>query len=340
VITRKHARFDTLHMGRSCIDLYSNDSGAPFSEIRSFGAYVGGSPTNMSVGVRRLGHATALLTAVGADPVGEFVLAFLRAEGVETGYIPVKQGRRTSAVLLGIQPPDMFPLVYYRENCADIQLTIDDVIASPITDCRVFEFAGTNLSREPSLSSTLFACEAARDAGATVVFDVDFRPDQWTDPRSFGVVVRSALHVVDIVIGTRDELNAIMIASSSQMELRDSAVSDTRVSGEVERAVEVLHAGGVPVVIEKTGSRGCRIHRVNCAPVDVPGFPVPVVNILGAGDAFGAGFLSGLLNGESLERAARLGNACGAIVVTRHACSASMPTREEVDDFVAGRGGL
>src|ERR1700692_1153223 len=119
--------YDVIAMGRSSIDLYSNDIGAPFDEITSFAAYVGGCPTNISVGVRRLGLRPALLTAVGDDQVGNFILRFLENEGVETRFIPRKAGHRSSAVILGIEPPDRFPLVYYRDNCADIELTIDDV---------------------------------------------------------------------------------------------------------------------------------------------------------------------------------------------------------------------
>ena len=95
----------------------------------SFDAYVGGCPTNVSVGTRRLGLRSALLTAVGDDQVGEFVIAFLERERVETRFIPRKPGRRTSAVILTIQPPDTFPLTFYRDNCADRELTIDDVRA-------------------------------------------------------------------------------------------------------------------------------------------------------------------------------------------------------------------
>src|SRR5262245_58185856 len=131
--------FDLLTMGRSSLDLYSNDISAPFVEIKSFAAYVGGSPTNIAVGAQRLNVKSALLTAVGADPVGDFILHFLKNEGVETGFIPCKPGTRSSAVVLGIEPPDKFPLVYYRDNASDIQLTIDDVLASPVEDCRVFE---------------------------------------------------------------------------------------------------------------------------------------------------------------------------------------------------------
>src|SRR3982751_5952040 len=157
--------FDLITMGRSSIDLYSNDVGAPFVDIKSFAAYVGGCPTNISVGTRRLGLRSALLTAFGADVVADFILTFAKQEGVETASIPRKSGRRTSAVVLGIEPPDRFPLVYYRDNCADIELTIDDVLASPVEDAAVFQLAGTTRSREPSRSATMFAAERARAAG-------------------------------------------------------------------------------------------------------------------------------------------------------------------------------
>src|SRR2546428_5640225 len=108
--------YDVITMGRSSIDLYSNDVGAPFVEITSFDAYVGGCPTNVSVGTRRLGLRSVLLTAVGDDQVGEFVTAFLNRERVETRFIPCKPRRRTSAAILTIQPPDKLPLTFYRDN--------------------------------------------------------------------------------------------------------------------------------------------------------------------------------------------------------------------------------
>src|SRR5207245_3403311 len=97
--------YDMNGMGPVLIDPYPNGIGAPFEEITSFAAYVGGCPTNISVGTRRLGLHPALLTAVGDDQVGNFILHFLRSEGIETQFIPRKPGRRSSAVVLGIEPP-------------------------------------------------------------------------------------------------------------------------------------------------------------------------------------------------------------------------------------------
>jgi 5-dehydro-2-deoxygluconokinase len=339
-----HNDFDLLCMGRASIDLYSNDIDAPFEAITSFAAYVGGCPTNIAVGARRLGLRTALLTAIGPDPVGGFVTSFLRREGVETAFIPTKPGRRTSAVLLGIEPPDRFPLTYYRDNCADVELTIDDVLAAPVARSRVLLISGTGLSREPARSATLFAAELARDAGPTVALDLDFRPDQWHDPRAFGVAVRSVLRLADIVLGTEDEINAALLRDPAALRLTHSQVSDTRVAGDVEAAVMTLLGYGPRVLLQKHGAEGLRVHlrrsdgRIE--RIDAPGYPVQVANILGAGDAFAAGALYGYIQGWEWRTAARLGNACGAIVVTRHGCANFTPTLDEVQAFVARRGGL
>ena len=332
--------YDVLTMGRSSIDLYSDDVGAPFEDIGSFAAYVGGSPTNISVGTQRLGLKAALLTAVGDDPVGDFILKFLRDEGVETEYIPRKEDRRSSAVVLGIEPPERFPLVYYRENCADRALTIDDVREAPLSEVDAFEFAGTNLSHEPSRSATLYAAEQAQQHGAEVVFDIDFRPDQWHDRRAFGVSVRSALDDVDVLLGTQDEIKAAMLASEDQVALEHSQVSDAEVQGDLDAAIEGLLELGPEVLIEKRGEEGACIHHPDGARREAPGFPVDIHNILGAGDAFAAGFLYGRVRGWDWYESARLGNACGAIVVTEHGCANFMPTYDEVMEFVGERGGL
>lgn len=336
--------YDSLHMGRSSIDLYANDVGAPFVDIQSFAAYVGGSPTNISVGARRLGLKTALLTGLGHDPVGDFILNFLQKEGVETKFSPRKAGHRSSAVVLGIEPPDKFPLVFYRDNCADIELTIDDVLAAPIAQSRVLQFAGTNLSKDPSRSATIFAAELAQQVGTEVILDIDFRPDQWHDPRAFGVAIRSALRVVDIVIGTEDEINAAMLTNPDQLSLTHSQMSDTKVSGDVDAAIVALLELGPKALLQKRGADGVRIHIKqpdgSIKQIDAPGYPVEVVNILGAGDAFGAGFLYGYVKGWGWYKSARLGNACGAIVVLAHGCANFTPTYDEVMAFVEPRGGF
>jgi 5-dehydro-2-deoxygluconokinase len=275
--------------------------------------------------------------------VGDFILHFLNQEGVATEFIPRKPGRRTSAVLLGIEGPDRFPLTYYRDNCADIELTIDDVRAAPITDCRVLLIAGTNLSQEPSRSATLYAAETARNAGATVALDLDFRPDQWRDPRSYAINMRTVMHFVDIVLGTDDEINAAMLSDAGQIKLTHSQVSDARVAGDVEAGIARLLGLGPKVLLQKRGAAGARVHLLQpdgaLKYIDAPGFPVEVFTILGAGDAFASGVIYGYVQGWDWYKTVRLANACGAIVVTRHGCANFTPGLAEVEAFVATHGG-
>jgi len=332
--------FDVLAMGRSSIDLYSNDIGAPFPQIRSFAAYVGGCPTNISVGARRLGLRTALLTAFGEDPVGDFILHFLKAEGVETSYSPRKPGRRTSAVVLGIEPPDRFPLVYYRDNCADIELTIEDVLKAPVASSRALLVTGTGLTKEPSRSATMFAMERARAAGTEVYFDLDFRPDQWHDRRAYGLTARAAFPLADIVLGTSSEVKAAALRESLRISVEHSQVSESRVEGDLGSAIAGILAAGPRALVLKRGGEGAAVHLPGAEPVDVPPFPVEVQNVLGAGDAFASGFLYGRLKGWDWRRAARMGNCCGAIVVTRHGCANFMPYEDEALRFIEERGGF
>lgn len=333
--------YDIVCIGRSSIDLYSNDIGKPFEEISGFSAYVGGCPTNISVGTRRLGLRSALLTGVGDDPVGDFILHFLKNEGVETSFVATKKGRRSSAVILGIEPPDKFPLVYYRDNCADINIDIDDISKIPFGKCRAILVSGTGFSKEPSRSATLYAAERAASEGVTVLLDVDYRPDQWPDLQTFGTTLRSVLSYVDIVIGTSEEIKAAAYRGKGEARVAHSQVSNYKVEADQNEAVELVLSKGPEIMVLKSGSDGSYIYQKDRAePEHAPGFPVEVKNILGAGDAFASGFIYGFTQEWDWVKCARLGNACGAILVTRHGCANFMPSMDEVEAFTAEKGDL
>ena len=329
--------YDVLAIGRCSIDLYANEIGAPFTEIKSFAAYVGGCPTNISVGARRLGLRTALLTAVGEDLVGDFVLSFLNREGIVTDFSRRKPGRRTSAFLLGIEPPDHFPLVPYRDNCADLELTIGDIVPAPIAESRALLITGTGLSRQPSRDATLFAAEQARASGTKVVLDLDFRSELWPDARTFGVAVRSLVPLVDVLIGTADEVKKAVLTAWAH---EDAATDATGISAGMKVGIEKLLAMGPEALVMKRGGASTLVYLPGGETIEVAPFAVEVYNVLGAGDAFASGFLYGYLKGWDWSRAARMGNACGAIVVTRHGCANFMPYEQEALAFIEERGGF
>ncbi len=314
--------YDLICVGRSCLDLYANEVGVPFVDIQNFSAYVGGCPTNIAVGARRLGLKVALLTAVGDDLVGDFVLHYLKSEDIETRFIPRKPGTRTSAVLVSIEPPDRFPLVYYRDNAADNQLNYEDVVATPIANSQALLVAGTNMNQETQRSATRLATEQARAAGIDVFLDLDLRPSLWQDLRQYGLEMRSLLPLVNVVMGTEEEIRA---ASSQE---------------DIPAAIPVLHQHGPQVVVVKRGSKGASVYLIDGTVIEAPGFPVEIYNTLGAGDAFASGLIYGYTKGWDWYRAARMGNANGAIVVTRHGCSKFMGYEEQVLDFITARGGF
>ncbi len=331
---------DILTIGRCSLDLYSQNIGADFVDIRGFNAFVGGSPLNIAVGAQRLGLQATLLTGVGQDKTGDFILNFLNKEGVNTRCIPRIAGARTSAVVLGIEPPDRFPLVFYRDNAADSQITIDHVIAAQVQQYKMIEVSGTALNKEPSRSAVFYAVEQAAEHHVPVLMDIDFRADQWPDIRSFGLMVRALLPKVDIAIGTEEEILAATLQDSGQVTIAHQQISAPKVSGNLDLSITKILSTGVKVLIVKKGAKGVTIHRPESHVQDVPGFPVDILNVLGAGDAFASGFIYGHLQGWDWYKACRMGNACGAWVVQKPGCANDMPSLEQVLDLIHSRGGF
>lgn len=332
-------KYDLLTIGRSSIDLYSQNIGAPFEDIKGFDAFVGGSPLNIAVGAQRLGLRTAILTGVGEDKVGDFILNFLQQEQVSTEFIPRVKGARSSAVILGIEPPNRFPLVYYRDNAADMGINIEDVECIDMKQFKAVEVSATALSREPSRSATFYAAERANESNIQVILDIDFRADQWHDIRAFGVNIRAFLKYCTLAIGTNEEVLAAVLKSSDQLVIKDQQISAPEITGDLAEAIKVILASGIKFLVLKSGKSGCEIHHNDGEIIPVSGFPVEVLNILGAGDGFAGGFIYGYTKGWDLVKCCRLANACGAYLVTQPGCANFAPTLNQINHFIAERGG-
>lgn len=333
-------RWDLITMGRVSMDLFAQDVGVPFSEVTGFDTSVGGCPVNIAIGASRLGLRSATLTAVGEDLVGDFVLRYLQDQQVATEFIPRKPNARTAVAMVAIQPPSTFPLVFYRDNPADIYLTVDDVLALPLASTRAVMLSGTALSRGTCRDAVLFAAEQARTSGVITFMDLDLRPDQWSNPRAFGLSIRAILSRLNVIIGTEEEFHAALADDPTQV-MMGNVISDA------ERDALDDHLNGLlatvqspPVLVVKQGARGATIHCNDESVIEVPGFPVEILNTVGAGDAFASGLLYGYLKGWDWYRCGRMGNACGALVVTRHGCSEALPREEEVLAFIEARGGF
>ncbi|TCP96750.1 5-dehydro-2-deoxygluconokinase [Sphingomonas sp. PP-F2F-A104-K0414] len=327
-------KLELITVGRSCVDLYGEQIGGRLEDMASFGKYVGGSPTNTAIGAARLGLRSAVLTRVGNDHMGRFIREQLVREGVATRGVLTDRDRLTALVLLGIRDPETFPLIFYRDDCADMALCEADVDPAFIATADAVLVNGTHLSQRGVFAASMAAAHMMHEGGGRVVFDVDFRPVLWgLTPRDMGenrfvadfavtATMQQVLPLVDLVVGTEQEIH---ILGGSL----DTLVALAAIRRLTAAPIVVKRAAAGSVVVE--GDSPARLEDA-CV---VPGYPVEVFNALGAGDAFMAGFLRGWLRGKTLATSAAWGNACGALVVSRHGCAPAMPGWDELRGFLA-----
>ena len=329
--------FDLITLGRVGLDLFSEQVGAAFEQVESFSTSVGGSPTNIAIAGSRLGLKTAVLTGVGRDKVADFVRAYLEREKVDTRFVLTKPAGRTGLAVVGVQPPDRFPLTFYRENPADVLIGIDDVLKVPLAEARALLISGTALAQEPCRDAVFFAAERASRAGVPVFLDLDLRPDQWHDPRAYGVNLRALLPLVDTVIGTEEESHAALLDNPNDADSTATQALSREQKEELEsRLLQYLMSTHTTWLL-KRGAEGVTVFSKEAEPVTVAGFEVEVVNTVGAGDAFAGGLVYGFLQGWHWDESARFANACGGVVVSRHGCASAMPTLDEVQSFLEKR---
>ena len=320
------AAVDLITVGRVSMDLFAREIGAPFHAIESFETGVGGSPVNIAIGASRLGLRAIAFTAVGDDEVGKFVRRYLRKEGVITDYIAAKPNTRTGMAVVGVQPPDQFPLLFYRENPADIHLSLDDAEKLPLAHSKALQLSGTALSRGSARDVCLYLAEKARTLAATTYIDLDLRPDQWTHPLAFGLNMRRIMPLCDVVIGTEEEFCAALSPTPEAVMAGESADN----AEALDELLRDYHAATGASLILKRGAEGVRVYA-DGRTIDAPGFPVKILNTVGAGDGFASGLIYARSRGWGWTRAARFANACGAIVVSRHGCARALPYLHEVE---------
>lgn len=325
----EHRPFDLVCMGRVAVDLYAEQIHSPLENAQSFRKYLGGCAGNISVGISRLGLKSAMFSCTGTDAMGEFLRQQLHHEGVDTTLLRDTSEHLTALVLLGVSPPDRFPLIFYRENCADMQIRPEDADPAFLRKAKALLFTGTGLSSPSMKVATQAAVKTAKEQGCAVILDIDYRPVLWGltaagDGESRFVAseavtkeLQPLLKDLDLIIGTEEE---VMIAGGTET---------------LEDALQVIRDSSNATVVLKRGEKGCEVFEPGSQRSRTARpFPIKVLNILGAGDAFAAGFLRGWLHGETLETCALWGNANGALTVTRHGCAPSMASFEELQYLI------
>lgn len=302
--------FDLITMGRVSVDVYPLQVGVGLEDVETFGKYLGGSPTNVAVAAARFGRQAAVITRTGEDPFGRYVHRALSGYGVDDRFVSAVPGLPTPVVFCEIRPPEDFPMFFYRyPKAPDLEIRADELDFEALGAAKIFWATVTGLSEEPSRSATLAALGAHQ---GTTVLDLDYRPMFWSSPEAARHWVDKALGHVTVAVGNVEECEV--------------AVGER----DPRRAAAALRDRGVRLAIVKRGADGV-LAMTGEGVVEVPPTRVEVVNGLGAGDAFGGALCHGLLAGWDVRRMLRFANAAGATVASRIACSAAMPTADEVE---------
>ena len=326
-------KLDLITIGRSSVDLYGGQMGGRLEDMRSFDKYLGGSPTNIAAGTARLGLKSALITRVGDEPMGRFVREQLAAEGVDVGGVITDKARLTALVILGIRDKDQFPLIFYRENCADMALCEEDIDPEFIARARCVTATGTHLSHPQVEAATLKALNLARKNGAKTALDIDYRPNLWglaghddgesryIESEAVTKKLQTTLHLFDLIVGTEEEFHIAGGSTNTIEALRNvRKVSEATLVCKRGADGAVAFVGEIPNDLDD-GETG-------------EGFPIEVFNVLGAGDGFMSGLLKGWLEGDDWSTSLKCANVCGAFAVSRHGCTPAYPSLAELEYFL------
>ncbi|MEN8875507.1 MAG: 5-dehydro-2-deoxygluconokinase [Pacificibacter sp.] len=329
---------DVITIGRAGVDLYGAQIGGRLEDMGSFEKYIGGSPTNIACGTSRLGLNTALISRVGDEHMGRFILEQLAREGVCTDGVVTDPDRLTALVILGIRDEEQFPLIFYREDCADMALCEDDIDENFIKRARAVVVTGTHLSNPKTAAAVIKALKFARKHGLRTALDIDYRPNLWgvaghgdgesrfVESQAVTDKLLATLHYFDLIVGTEEEFH---IAGGSTDTLK---------------ALATVREKSAATLVCKRGALGASAFE-GAIPASLDdgqtgeGFPIEVFNVLGAGDGFFSGLLKGWMLAESIDNvdwplALKYANACGAFAVSRHGCTPAYPSVEELEFFL------
>jgi 5-dehydro-2-deoxygluconokinase len=327
-------QFDIMCLGRLAVDFYAQQIGARLEDVASFSKYLGGSSANTAFGCARLGLKTAMLARTGDDAMGQFLVETLVREGCDVSHVSRDPSRLTAAVVLGIKDKDTFPLIFYRENCADMAVTEDDVEEAFIAQSKALLITGTHFSTAHTHRVSNLALDRARRHDVRTILDIDYRPVLW------GLTKRGDGETR--FVGS-DTVTAHLLGILPKFDLVIGTIEEFQIAGgstDIMAALRRVREASPAVLVVKRGPMGCAVID-GAVPATLDdafngrGVRVEVLNVLGAGDAFSAGFQSGWVLGEDYDACCRYANACGALVVSRHGCAPAMPTRIELDHFLA-----
>lgn len=313
-------------LGEALIDLVADEAGTSLADARRFVRAAGGAPANVAVGASRLGVSTGFVGKVGADPFGDHLETVLLGAGVDTSCLRRDHAHRTGLAFVSLLPGGEREFLFYRQSSADQYLTTEELNDDYLASAKALHFGTLSLAAGPVREATLHAMNVAGAAGVLRSIDVNLRLEAWPSPAVARREVLAGMKGAEVVKLSEDEL--AFLAGGT-----DHAAAD-----------KVRHAT-LRLLVVTRGAAGASYYFGSGERGDVPGFAVESIDTTGAGDAFVAGLLAGILaEREALGEPAALravllrANACGALATTQFGAIPALPSKKAVEAFLSVRG--
>lgn len=312
---------DLILLGRVAIDFNPVDYYKPLSESTTFKKYLGGSPANIAVGMARLGKRIGFIAKVSDDQFGDFVVDYFKNEGIDVSHITrCQKGEKLGLTFTEILSEEKSSILMYRNEAADLKLTVGDIDEEYIKKAKALLVSGTALAVSPSREAALKAIALAKKNRVPVIFDIDYRAYSWANEDETAVYYSAAARESDLILGSREEF-----------DLTERLIFD---SHNDRQTADYFHSLGSRLVIIKHGKEGSDAYASDGRQYHVKPFPVKLLKSFGGGDGYASAFLYGLLEGRDLADCLEMGSASAAMLVASHACSADMPRVAELMEFI------
>ncbi|HEV8309160.1 MAG TPA: PfkB family carbohydrate kinase [Methylomirabilota bacterium] len=321
---------EVVCLGEALIDLVSLRTGIGLDGAPGFRKAAGGAPANVAVGAARLGRRAAFLGSVGDEPLGRFLTEQLARYGVDVGTVVRLTDRQTALAFVSLRADGDRDFLFHGTRPAHLGLRLTSAMRERIRHARVFHFGSISLIADPSRRATLTALREARAAGVFCSYDPNLRRDLWPDARTARRRLREVVDATDCVKVNAEELRFM--------------TGET----DLDRGLRALTRMGPSLVVATLGPAGCA-YAGRAGEGQVPGFPAKAIDTTGAGDAFVAAMLVGLLEDSdgrplavpdrsALEAILAFANATAALSTERRGGIPSLPGRRRVSAFLRAHG--
>ena len=308
---------DITAVGEILIDL--TQSGKNELGIPVFAANPGGAPANLAVAAARLGASTAFIGKVGTDSFGTFLRTTLIENHVDVTGMVTDPRNRTTLAVVALDKTGERTFSFYRDPSADVNLSADEISEEQLKNTKFLHFGSVSLTTDPARGATLYAAETARNHGAIISYDPNYRASLWSDEATAIERMLEPLPMVDVLKVSDEELP--LLTGTHDLEAGSRILADK----------------GIAMVLVTLGANGA-FYRFKGCTGHIPGVKVKVGDTNGAGDTFFGAALSQLAKFGSLEdvtvpeleRIITIANKAAALTTSRHGAIPAMPTREEV----------